>query len=138
MSKLNNIRKWSVIDEPLSRKVFDIVPIEDENGKLVNTYVLVDAAPREYLPAKAFDVDSILATGNTKLLDLKFSVPHDLNSIDSVLEASRRVASDIDSYTEYRRIQKELDDFETVQKPSTNPVDKNVSQPASQPDSSSA
>lgn len=107
--------KWKSLGDVLSEKTHEVVPVEDKNGKVINTYVLVDKLPREYIPASAFDIETILATGNEQLLKVKFSVPHDINSIDAVIRASHNVARTIDEFNANLEVQKRLDDHKQTE-----------------------
>lgn len=102
--------KWKSVGDILSSKTHEVVPVEDSNGKVVNTYVLVDKPPREYISAHAFDIDTILATGNEQLLKVNFHVPHDLNSIDDVIRASHNVARSIDEFNADLEVKRRIDD----------------------------
>lgn len=91
LPKKNTEIKWR--DWPLKDKIHQNVEVEDKNGKLVTILALVDKPKTVPVPASAFDIQSIIDTGNTQLLQYKFKMRHDLNSIDAAL----RMASDVEA-----------------------------------------
>lgn len=91
LPKKNTEIKWR--DWPLKDKIHQNVEVEDKNGKLVTILALVDKPKIEPVPASVFDIQSILDTGNTQLLQYKFKMRHDINSIDAAL----RLASDVEA-----------------------------------------